>query len=60
MTVPRSYCPYVITEYGVADLRAKPTWERAEALISIAHPSFREELVHQAEALGLRVRNIRE
>ena len=60
VTVPRSYCPYVITEYGVADLRAKTTWERAEELISIAHPDFREELIRQAEQLGLRIRRIRE
>ncbi len=59
VTVPRSYCPYVITEYGVADLRAKTTWERAEELISIAHPDFREELIRQAEQLALRIRRIR-
>jgi acyl-CoA hydrolase len=34
----------VVTEYGVADLRAKTLGERADALISIAHPGFREEL----------------
>ena len=50
----------MITEYGIADIRAKTTWERAEALISIAHPDFREELIRQAEAQGLRVRHIRE
>lgn len=33
-----------MTEYGVADLRYKSTLERAKALISIAHPDFREEL----------------
>ena len=60
VTVPRSYCPYVITEFGAADLRAKTTWERAEALISIAHPDFREELIRQAESLGRRIRKIRE
>ena len=60
VTVPRSYNQFVITEYGIADLRAKTTWQRAEALISVAHPDFREELIRQAEAQGLRVRNIRE
>ena len=60
VTVPRSFNQFVITEYGIADLRAKTTWERAEALISIAHPDFREELIHEAEAQGLRVHNIRE
>ena len=60
VTVPRSYCPVVITEFGAADLRAKTTWERAEELISIAHPDFREELIRQAEQLGLHIRKIRE
>ena len=60
VTVPRSYTPYVITEYGIADLRARTTWERAEELISIAHPDFRESLIHQAEQQGLRIRRIRE
>ena len=60
VTVPRSFNQFVITEYGVADLRAKTTWERAEELISIAHPDFREELIRDAEAQGLRVRHIRE
>lgn len=50
VTVPRSYCQYVITEYGIADLRAKTSWERAEALIGIAHPDFREELTQAAQA----------
>ena len=60
VTVPRSFNQFVITEYGIADLRAKTTWERAEALISVAHPDFREELIHQAEAQGLRVRHVKE
>ena len=60
VTVPRSFNQFVITEYGIADLRAKTTWERAEALISVAHPDFREELIRQAEAQGLRVRHIKD
>ncbi|MBQ3211267.1 MAG: butyryl-CoA:acetate CoA-transferase [Oscillospiraceae bacterium] len=53
VTVPRSYCPIVITEYGIADMRAKTTWERAKALIDIAHPDFREELTKAAMKLHL-------
>jgi len=49
VTVPRSYAPIIITEYGIADLRAKTTWERAEALINVAHPDFRDELVEAAK-----------
>ncbi len=60
VTVPRSYNQFVITEYGIADLRAKTTWERAEELISVAHPDFREQLIRDAEAQGLRIRHIRE
>jgi 4-hydroxybutyrate CoA-transferase len=41
---PRHMVDYVITEYGVAQLRGKALEERAEALISIAHPDFRGEL----------------
>ncbi len=51
-TDPRSDVQYVVTEYGVANLRGKSTAERAEALIALAHPDFRDELYHQARKLG--------
>lgn len=51
-TVPRADTQYVVTEYGVADLRGKSGAQRAEALIAIAHPKFREELSRQAAELG--------
>jgi acyl-CoA hydrolase/RimJ/RimL family protein N-acetyltransferase len=41
---------YVVTEYGVADLLGKSIRERAVALISIAHPEFRAELLRDAKA----------
>ncbi len=44
---------YVITEYGIAHLFGKNLRERAEALISIAHPDFREELERSAKERGL-------
>jgi 4-hydroxybutyrate CoA-transferase len=44
ITVPRVFANYVVTEYGVAYLRDKTVKERAEALISIAHPDLRGEL----------------
>ncbi|CFY10305.1 Acetyl-CoA hydrolase/transferase [Syntrophomonas zehnderi OL-4] len=49
VTVPRSITSYVITEYGSFNLKGKSTWERAEGLINIAHPAFRDELVKAAE-----------
>ena len=39
---------YVVTEFGVADLHGRTVRERARALIDIAHPSFREELLRGA------------
>ena len=49
ITTPRTQAPYIVTEYGVANLTGQPTWQRAEMLISIAHPNFREELIKAAE-----------
>ena len=51
-TDPRADTHYVVTEYGIANLRGKSTAERAEALIAIAHPSFRGELMREARAMG--------
>jgi acyl-CoA hydrolase len=44
---------YVVTEYGVAQLRGKCAKQRAQALIAIAHPAFRETLAAQARQLHL-------
>ena len=57
VTVPRSMVQYVTTEYGMVQLKGKSTWERAEALISIAHPDFREELIKQAKQMKIWVKN---
>jgi itaconate CoA-transferase len=48
VTTPRNDVRYIVTEYGVADLRGKTLGERAEALIAIAHPDFRDELTRAA------------
>lgn len=49
ITTPRSQTEYVVTEQGIACLSGKTSWERAEALISIAHPAFRDELIAAAK-----------
>ena len=49
VTSPRSQAYYMATEYGICNLAGRSTWERAEALISLAHPDFREELIEAAE-----------
>lgn len=53
VSVPRSAVHYVVTEYGAVNLKGKTTYERAELLISIAHPDFREELAKEAERMGI-------
>jgi butyryl-CoA:acetate CoA-transferase len=53
VTVPRSCVQYVATEYGIVQLKGKSTWERAEALINIAHPMFRDELTKQAREMKI-------
>jgi len=53
VTVPRSVVQYIATEFGIVQLKGKSTWERAEALISIAHPMFRDELEKQAQEMKI-------
>ena len=50
VTTPRSDMMYVVTEYGMVNLKGKSVAERATALIGLAHPDFREELERQARA----------
>lgn len=49
ITSPRSQIYFLATEYGVINLEGRSTWERAEGLISIAHPDFRDGLIREAE-----------
>jgi len=53
VTVPRPFVSYLVTEYGMANLKGMSTWQRAEAIISLAHPAFREDLIEAAEKMGI-------
>jgi acyl-CoA hydrolase len=48
VTTPRTDTMYVVTEYGMVNLKGKSVAERAKALISIAHPDYREQLSRDA------------
>ncbi len=51
VTTPRTDVHYVVSEYGAARLKGRSTRERAEALIALAHPKFRDELRRAAVEL---------
>jgi len=53
ITIPRMDTHYLATEYGVVNLKGKSTRDRALAIISIAHPKFRDDLLRQAEDMYL-------
>jgi 4-hydroxybutyrate CoA-transferase len=51
VTVTRNCVDNIVTEYGIARLRGKSLRKRAEELINVAHPDFRNELRKEAEKL---------
>ncbi|MGE5421977.1 MAG: acetyl-CoA hydrolase/transferase family protein [Ignavibacteriales bacterium] len=53
VTISRHFVDYVATEYGVKRLKAQHTWYRTEAIIELAHPQFRDELIKQAGELKI-------
>lgn len=53
VTTPRMDVHYLVTEYGVVNLKGKSTKERALDIISIAHPKFRDELFRQVDEMHL-------
>jgi len=53
VVAPRGDVHLVVTEFGAVNLFGKSFQERAMALISIAHPEFRDELFHEAKKMGL-------
>ncbi|MEG1657513.1 MAG: butyryl-CoA:acetate CoA-transferase [Oscillibacter sp.] len=52
-TATRTNLHWVVTEYGKFNVKGKSTWERAEGLIGLAHPQFREELIAEAEKMHI-------
>ncbi|MFC1967629.1 acetyl-CoA hydrolase/transferase family protein [Chloroflexota bacterium] len=53
VTVPATDVSYIVTEYGVVNLKGKTSWQRANMLISLAHPDFRDELEKNARRMNL-------
>lgn len=53
VTCPRSIVHYIVTEFGIAQMKGKSTWERAEALVEIAHPQFKDQLIKDAQKLNI-------
>ena len=53
VTDARPNTMYVVTEYGAVNLKGLSSWQAAEALISIAHPDFRDELIAEAEKMHI-------
>ena len=52
-TDPRSCVHYIVTEYGMVNMKGLSTWERAEQIINISHPDFRDQLIKDAEKMGI-------
>ena len=53
VTDTRANTHYLVTEYGMVNLKGLATWQRTEAIISIAHPQFRDELIKEAEKMKI-------
>ncbi len=53
VTAPRSQAHCLVTEWGLVELAGRSLWERAERIISVAHPDFRDSLIASAEKRGI-------
>ena len=53
VTDTRANVHYFVTEYGKVNLKGLSTWQKAEALISVAHPNFRDDLIKDAEKMNI-------
>lgn len=53
VTDTRANAHYLVTEYGIVNVKGLSVWQKAEAIISIAHPDFRDELIKEAEKMKI-------
>lgn len=53
VTDTRANTHFIVTEYGIVNVKGLSTWEKAEAIISIAHPDFRDGLIAEAEKMHI-------
>lgn len=53
VTATRANIHYLVTEYGIVNLKGTSTWERTEKIISIAHPDFRDQLISEAGRMNI-------
>lgn len=53
VTDTRPNVHYFVTEYGMVNLKGLSSWQRAEAIISVAHPDFRDQLIKEAEKMHI-------
>ena len=53
VTDTRANIHYLVTEYGMVNLKGLSTWQKTEAIISVAHPDFRDELIAEAEKMHI-------
>ncbi len=58
VTTPRSDTMYVVTEYGMVNLKGKSVVDRAKALIALAHPDFRDDLAREARERNIIPRSL--
>lgn len=53
VTAARPNVHWFVTEYGKVNLKGLSAWQRAEAIISVAHPDFRDQLIKDAEKMHI-------
>ena len=53
VTDTRANLHYLVTEYGKVNLKGLATWQKCEAIISVAHPQFRDQLIKEAEKMHI-------